>query len=60
MQGIQVERKQPDRPSSAKKFTMQAVSPVIWKEVNTVSDLRENDSKYQVKIDHLQKIRTAY
>jgi hypothetical protein len=53
MQGIQVERKQPDRPSSAKKFTMQAVSPVIWKEVNTESDLRENNSKYQVKLGHL-------
>jgi hypothetical protein len=51
---------QPDRPSSAKKLTMQAISPVIWKEVNTESDLRENDSKYQVKIGHLQKIRTAY
>jgi len=24
---------QPDRPSSVKKFTMQAVSPVMWKEV---------------------------
>jgi hypothetical protein len=42
-----------DRPSSVKKFTMQATSPVMWKEVNTVSDLRENDSKYQVKLGHL-------
>jgi len=51
---------QPDRPSSVKKFTMQAISPFIWKEVNTESDLRENNSKYQAKTGHLQKIRTAY
>jgi len=51
---------QPDRPSSAKKFTMQALSPAMWKETNTASDLMEIGSKYQAKIGHLQKIRSAY
>jgi hypothetical protein len=51
---------QPDRPSSVKKFMMQALMPVMWKEVDTASFLRENNHKYQVKIGHLQKIRPAY